>query len=355
MTHTKIAELLEGYDMDELTIATLCSHTSLQIFHGARLEGFRTLGIGLEGRTKFYDAFPKAKPDELVEVSSYSEVDRLADELREQNVILVPHGSFVEYVGAEQFLHLEVPTFGNRHVLQWESNRDMERSWLESAGITMPRVYHDIEEVNTPVIVKFEGARGGRGFFVANGAKELAERLNTKEKCTIQEFVMGNRFYLHYFYSPIGEGGYQLSKGSLELMSIDRRIESNVDEIYRLGTPREIEALGVPITFVVTGNLPVVIRESLLPKVFSIGEAVVERSLELFGGVVGAFSLETVCTDSLELVVFEVSARIVAGTNPFITTSPYSDLSYEQMSTGRRIAREIKLAREKDRLLEVLS
>ncbi|MHC1592604.1 MAG: formate--phosphoribosylaminoimidazolecarboxamide ligase [Methermicoccaceae archaeon] len=355
MAHTKIAELLEGYDMDNLTIATLCSHTSLQIFHGARLEGFRTLGIGLEGNTKFYDAFPKAKPDKLLEVGSYSDVHGLADELREENAILVPHGSLVEYVGAEQFLHLEVPTFGNRHVLQWESNRDMERSWLESAGIPMPRVYHDIEDVNTPVIVKFEGARGGRGFFVANGARELAERLNTDEKCTIQEFVMGNRFYLHYFYSPIGEGGYQLSKGSLEMLSIDRRIESNVDEIYRLGTPREIEALGVPITFVVTGNLPVVIRESLLPKVFSIGEAVVERSLELFGGVIGPFSLETVCTDSLELVVFEVSARIVAGTNPFITTSPYADLSYEQMSTGRRIAREIKLAKEKGRLLEVIS
>ncbi|EQD42100.1 protein containing IMP biosynthesis enzyme PurP, partial [mine drainage metagenome] len=27
------------------TIATLCSHSSLQIFHGARKEGFPTLGI----------------------------------------------------------------------------------------------------------------------------------------------------------------------------------------------------------------------------------------------------------------------------------------------------------------------
>ncbi|HEV2449982.1 MAG TPA: DUF1246 domain-containing protein, partial [Thermoplasmata archaeon] len=27
------------------TIATYCSHSSLQIFHGAKQEGFRTLGI----------------------------------------------------------------------------------------------------------------------------------------------------------------------------------------------------------------------------------------------------------------------------------------------------------------------
>ena len=81
----------------------------------------------------------------------------------------------------------------------------------------------------------------------------------------------------------------------------------------------------------------------------------VEPSFELFGGVIGPFSLETVCTDTLELVVFEISARIVAGTNPFVSTSPYSDLAYDHMSSGRRVAREIRLAREKGRLLEVLS
>ena len=41
----------------------------------------------------------------------------------------------------------------------------------------------------------------------------------------------------------------------------------------------------------------------------------------------------------------EISARIVAGTNLFIDGSPYSYLNYDEpMSTGRRIAREIKNA-----------
>ena len=40
-----IQEILKGYDKDDLTIATICSHSSLQIFHGARQEGFKTLGI----------------------------------------------------------------------------------------------------------------------------------------------------------------------------------------------------------------------------------------------------------------------------------------------------------------------
>jgi len=93
---------------------------------------------------------------------------------------------------------------------------------------------------------------------------------------------------------------------------------------------------------VVTGNVPVVMRESLLPKVFDMGEQVVKRSYELFGGMIGPFCLEGIVTDRLEFKVFEISSRIVAGSNPFISGSPYSDLVEPNMSTGRRIAREIR-------------
>ena len=33
---SKIDEILDEYDTSDITIATLCSHSSLQIFHGAR-------------------------------------------------------------------------------------------------------------------------------------------------------------------------------------------------------------------------------------------------------------------------------------------------------------------------------
>src|ERR1051326_6145654 len=56
-----VAAWLKGYDPKDLTIATAVSHSSLQIFHGARLEGFRTLGIAAGGRdVRYYDAFPQA-------------------------------------------------------------------------------------------------------------------------------------------------------------------------------------------------------------------------------------------------------------------------------------------------------
>ena len=70
----KIKHILEGYDKDNLVIATACSHTSLQIFDGARKEGFKTLGITVGQKTKFYDAFPKGKPDEFFYVDSYTQL-----------------------------------------------------------------------------------------------------------------------------------------------------------------------------------------------------------------------------------------------------------------------------------------
>jgi 5-formaminoimidazole-4-carboxamide-1-(beta)-D-ribofuranosyl 5'-monophosphate synthetase len=345
---------LDNYDRDNLTIATLCSHSSLQIFDGARKEGFKTLGISIGPPHKFYDAFPSGKPDEYFVVDDHKSIIDKAEELREKNAILIPHGSFVEYMGADNFEKMEAPTFGNRKVLGWESSRVKEREWLESANVNMPRLFKNPEDIDRPVVVKFDGAKGGRGFFIVKNYEEF-EKVGPTQKYSIQEYVLGTRYYLHYFYSPIGEAGYKLSKGTLELLSIDRRDETNIDEMYKLGSQEELKKLNIYPSFVVTGNVPLTIRESLLKEVFKMGESVVERSLELFGGIIGPFCLETIVNDHLEFKVFEVSARIVAGTNPFISGSPYSDLIEPNLSTGRRMAREIKMANEMDKLDEVLS
>lgn len=351
----EILDILEGYDTDALAIATVCSHSSLQIFDGARKEGFKTIGICLGAPPKFYDAFPKAKPDEFFVVKDYKEILSKTDELASKNAIVIPHGSFVEYLGATNFQRLRLPTYGNRRVLEWESDRDMSRKWLEAAGIKMPRQIKNPEDIDSPMMVKYYGAKGGMGFFVVKNYSDFKKRINPAEKFTIQEFVLGTRYYMHYFYSPIKSDGYSLSKGTLELLGIDRRVESNADEIFRIGSPTELAGAGIYPTFVVTGNLPLIVRESLLPKIFEMGEKVVEKSLELFDGMIGPFCLEAVVTDTLELKVFEISARIVAGTNLFISGSPYSDLMEEKLSMGRRIAREIKIAKEMNLLSEVIS
>ena len=355
VSHDRIKKILDSYDKDKITIATACSHSSLQIFHGAKKEGFRTLGIAVNQKTKIYDAFPQAKPDEFLFADSYSELLDKTDELISRNAIVVPHGSFVEYMTAATFEAWQVPTFGNRMVLEWESDREKEREWLTSAGVKMPRIIDDAQKIDKPVLVKYHGAKGGRGFFIAKDYPEFKMGIDQTKRYHIQEYILGTRYYVHFFYSPNKQEGYKLSKGTLELLSMDRRDESNIDEMYKLGSVEELKRHGFFPSFVVTGNIPIVARESLLPKFFEIGERLIEKSFDLFGGLIGPFCVESIVTDQMEVIVFEVSARIVAGTNPYVTGSPYSDYIQPELSTGRRIAQEIKLGKEKGLLHEIIT
>ncbi|MCI4319517.1 MAG: formate--phosphoribosylaminoimidazolecarboxamide ligase [Thermoplasmata archaeon] len=337
-----------------LTVATLCSHSSLQIFHGARTEGLPSLGIAVGEPPRFYDAFPLARPDRFLSVAKVADVGKEASRLRGEGAVIVPHGSFVEYVGPEAFQNLDVPVFGNRAVIAWESDREKERMWLESAGVEMPRRFATPAEVEGPAIVKYYGAKGGKGFFLAKN-REAMDDFRPTGPYVIQEYVLGTRYYVHFFYSPLSDRGYRVGDGSLELLGMDRRDEANIDELYKLGAQEELLKAGIRPTFVVTGNVSVVLRESLLPQIFDIGARIIERSIELFGGMVGPFCVEGIMTEDLRFKVFEISTRIVAGTNLFISGSSYSDLVAPNLSTGRRIAIELKRARSEHRLREVLS
>lgn len=335
-------------------VSTLCSHSSLQIFHGAKAEGLGTIGLAVGSPPRFYDAFPLGRPDRFLTVPKAKDLPTLVDPLRAAGAVIVPHGSFVEYVGVERFAEIDVPVFGNRAVLGWESDRRKEREWLDAAGVPMPERYESAEEVDGPVIVKYYGAKGGKGFFLAKN-REALDDFTPTGPYVIQEYVLGTRYYMHFFYSPLSDRGYRVGYGSLELLGMDRRDEANIDELYKLGAQEELLKAGIRPTFVVTGNVPVILRESLLPKAFEVGARIVEKSIELFGGLVGPFCVEGIMTEELEFKVFEISTRIVAGTNLFIGGSPYSDLIEPGLSTGRRIALELKRARSEGRLAEVLS
>ena len=247
-----VKSVLEGYDKDDLTIVTVCSHSSLQIFHGAKKEGFRTLGITVGRPPKLYNAFPLAKPDEFLTLDRYDQVIDHSDEILERNGIVIPHGSFVEYMGADNFRELPVPTFGNRKVLEWESDRNMERKWLESAGVNMPREIKDPRNIDRPVMVKYQGAKGGRGFFIAKDYNQFKMGIDHTQKFNIQEYILGTRYYLHFFHSPLREEGYQVegAPGIIELLSMDRRDETNIDEMYKLGSQEELKEHGIYPTFV---------------------------------------------------------------------------------------------------------
>ena len=367
-THPHLPDWLAAYNPAEIMIGVIASHSSLQILHGARMEGFRTLGICVgKERQKMYKAFPGAEPDEWMVLDNYLELLDKAEELRKRNVIIIPHGSLVEYLRPDNFIALEVPTFGNRQILKWEGSRELQRQWLESGGCTMPKVIEDPKDIDGPVIVKYAGAKGGRGYFIARNFRDFRRNVDLEEEFTIQEYVLGTRYYFQFFFDPIADDGYQVEGmgrregqtcGRLELMSIDRRDEANVDEFYKLGSLRDLRDMGLEPSFVVTGNTPAVLRESLLPEAFRLGEGAVAASLELeedARGMIGPFCLETIVTDKLEFRVFEVSARIVAGSNVAVGGSPYSDINEPGLSTGQRVARCIRKAIEKDCLNDILS
>lgn len=334
--------------VSEYKIATLGSHSALQILKGARDEGFKTMIIAQKGRTQPYRSFMVA--DEIIELESFKDLPGLEERLIKEKVILVPHGSFFSaYTDLEALNQSNAPYFGNKRILPWEQNRDKQRQWLADAGLTLPKIYEKPEDIDGPCIIKFYGAGGGKGYFLAKTAEEFYEKIKPYKdrKYIIQQYIVGAPLYVHYFYSPL--------TGELEVMSMDKRYETNVDSIGRISAKDQLD-LNIESSYNIMGNLPVVVRESMLPEIFEMAEQVVKISKNLEpGGLIGPFCLETIVTPELEFYVFEISARIVAGTNPYINGSPYTDLRYkEPMSTGRRVAREIKQAIQSDRLEEVL-
>ena len=319
------------------TIATLGSHSALQILKGAHDEGFKTLAISNRATERLYRSFNFV--DEVIALGDYSEFMNVVDELARRKVIIVPHGSFVAYLSLEEQKKMTIPYFGNKAVLDWEASRELQRQWLSRAGLTLPRQFRSGAEIDRPVIVKLYGAAGGKGYMFIQDAADFETRAaHLQQDYIIQEYVIGVPLYIHYFYSPL--------ENKLEIMSMDRRYETNVDSLGRIPAAAQ-GSMDVSPSYVVVGNQPVSLRESMLAEALRMGDDVVRVSKEICGpkGLFGAFCIETIITPDIQFYVMEISARIVAGTNLFIDGSPYSYLNYsEPMSTGRRIAREIKNA-----------
>ena len=324
---------LKRYDLDKLTVATVASHTALQILRGAKRYGFRTIAVA-RGSADFYRQFSFI--DE-VWTADFSNFRHVAEKLVEKNALFIPHGSYVEYVGWRQALEAPVPTLGCRELLRWEADQYKKMELLAAAGIPIPKYYKRAEEAEGPVIVKLFGAKGGRGYFVARNREELAMRLRAVEgDYIIQEYVFGVPAYYHYFASPV--------YNRVEVFGMDIRYETNVDG----------RTFGwVEPTFVVVGNLPVVLRESLLPVVHKYGVDFAKAAREKVGcELAGPYCLESIIRDDMAIVVFEFSGRIVAGTNVYMGVgSPYSVLYFDKpMDMGERIAHEIKEAAAKGAL-----
>jgi len=180
---------------------------------------------------------------------------------------------------------------------------------------------------------------------------------------TIQDYIPGSRYYHHFFFSPLSNNGWKIYSddkllGGATLMGIDRRDETNIDDLHRTGlNPSELKELGIIPSYSVAGNMPLIARESQLPKIFELVDKAIKASVKLFSpGIIGPFCIETIFTPEMRYIIFEASCRIVAGTNLYPAGSPYAIYAFGDaaISTGRRIAQEIKTAVKSNQLEKVI-
>lgn len=327
-------------------ITTLGSHCALQVLKGAKDEGLKTILVCEKKRERLYRRFGFI--DEFIIVDSFLDVldQKYSAILEKNNAILIPHGTLISQMSSEQIESFKIPIFGNKWILRWESNRELKEKLMHEANLNVPKSISSPKEINSLVIVKRQGAAGGKGYFLAANESEYNKKreklikqgiISNDEKLYIQEYNSGVLAYLQYFYSPLDE--------KLEFFGVDKRHESDIEGLARIPAQQQMEVDDVP-SFNVIANSPLVLRESLLDEVYSMGERFVTASKKLVNpGMNGPFCIEGVYDENGKFKTFEFSARIVAGTNIFMSGSPYTSLMYnEPMSMGRRIAREVKNA-----------
>ena len=339
------------------SIATLGSHCALQVLKGAKDEGFKTILVCEKKREKLYRRYRFI--DELVLVDSFLEVldQKCTSKLKDEDAVIIPHGTLISQMDSAQIESIKTPIFGNKWILRWESDRKMKEKLMLESKLNIPKTIPSPKDIKNLVIAKRHGAAGGKGYFLATSEKDYKKKrdrlvsqglINGDGDLYLQEYSFGVPTYLQYFYSPLN--------GELEFFGADRRYESDIDGLGRIPAPQQIEIDIIP-SFNVMGNIPIVLRESLLDEVYSMGERFVEASKRLVSpGMNGPFCLEGVYDENGKFTAFEFSARIVAGTNLYIDGSPYSTFLYNvPMSMGRRIAREVKEAKKANELAKIVT
>ena len=331
------------------------SHCSLQVLKGAKDEGFKTILVCEKKREKLYRRFPFI--DELIIVDTFKEVldQKCQKILEENNSVLIPHGTLIAQMNSEEIESIKTPVFGNKWILRWESDREMKEKLMREANLPMPNPVTEPKDIERLVIVKRQGAAGGKGYFMAANEEDYNTKRNQlisegviskDETLYIQEYAAGVLAYLQFFYSPL--------TNELEFFGVDQRHESDIEGLGRIPSEQQLKSKKVP-SFNVIGNSPLVLRESLLDEAYTMGENFVDAAKRVVSpGMNGPFCIEGVYDENAKFTSFEFSARIVAGTNIFMNGSPYTTLIYDEpMSMGRRIAREIKQAEIENKISKI--
>jgi len=365
-------------------VGTVGSHSAIDVADGAVTEGLTSLVLCEAGRDATYTRYFRSVRapdgtrvrgcvDEVWTFPKFAEIvtPAVQDRLRGAGVVLVPNRAFSSYVPLDAIEdEFRVPIVGSRRLLRIEERSERENYYtlLERAGIRTPRKISGPDAVDRLAIVKLPHAtrRLERGFFTVTSPEEYrakVEKLVARgtvapadlETARIEEYVLGPVFNFNFFFSPLAP-----REEGLELLGVDERRESNLDGLVRLPAAQQLELNDsdrIP-EYLVVGHGTLTVRESLLEEVFRMGEKFVDAALAAYPpGIIGPFCLQTCIDRAGHPVVFDVAARIGGGTNVHLALGhPYGNALYRTpMSSGRRLALEVRRASEQGRLAEVVT
>lgn len=363
LKRSDLQSIAKAYSSGNVTIATIGSHSALDVCDGAKEEGMRTLVACQKGRETPYLRFRRIIDKPLI-LDKFSDMAsaKVQKQLVDANAIFIPNRSFSTYLGYDAIENdFKVPMLGSRNMLRCEERDAPKNQYdlLKKAGIRVPRRFKSWKDIDTLAIVKVQesGRKLERAFFTCSSPKEfeqkVVERVKRKlitkedaEKAAIEEFVVGALFNFNYFYSPLNS--------EVEFLGCDRRIQTNLDGILHLTADQQMEAQ-LTSRNIEIGHELATVRESMLEKVFSIGDKLAKASKEMFSpGIIGPFALQGAITPDLEIVIFDLSPRVPG--SPVLEFSPYGKHYFGHFtSMGRRIAMEVKRAAKEERLEEIVT
>lgn len=379
-----IVEVLEKYDPSEIRVATIGSHSALDVCDGAAEEGLRTIAVCEEKREAPYARYFRAvrdsegrlkrgMVDEALVLPKFRDVltTKVQNRLRKDNVLFVPNRSFTSYCDLSEIEDsFKVPLVGSRNLLRTEE-REEEKSYywlLEKARLPFPEKIEDPKDIDGLVIVKLHHKvkKLERGFFTAASAKEyreksqrlLAQGVISKDDLAtarIERYIIGPIFNFDFFYSPIEEDGEKI-----ELLGIDWRFETSLDGHVRLPAEQQLtldEDQRIP-EYTVVGHNSATLRESSLREAFDLAEKYVKATQEHYApGIIGPFTLQTAVDKDLHFFIYDVAPRIGGGTNVHVSVGhPYGNSLWRRpMSTGRRLAMEIRRGIDSGRLADLVT
>ncbi|HOT06082.1 MAG TPA: formate--phosphoribosylaminoimidazolecarboxamide ligase family protein [Methanotrichaceae archaeon] len=377
---SKIHEILDGYDREAARIGMIASHSALDVADGAVEEGFKTLAVCQEGREKPYVKYFRSERaadgrivsgmiDEIVILKRFKQIlePERQEHLVEKNVLFVPNRSFTSYCGIDSVEdEFAVPLVGSRNLLRSEERGDKrDYYWLlEKAGLPFPEQVEP-DEIDSLVMVKLPHAVKTleRGFFTAASSDEYYEKSEALlrqgvidqdglDLARVERYIIGPVFNLDFFYSPL--------TGRIELIGIDWRFETSLDGHVRLPAPQQLSLNDAQINpeYTVCGHNSATLRESLLDRAFGLAEKYVEATQEWYQpGIIGPFCLQTCVDKDMNFFIYDVAPRIGGGTNVHMAVGhPYGNALWRtNMSTGRRLAREVRLALERDDLEKIVT